>query len=238
MPDVKRIEIEHDPNTPFPLGRHVEHDPRSRAFAFVPSIGGVDPSTWRTKTIPIYDPRPNPNQPVGCCTMCAKAMQLNAKGNRKKGVILGMDWALDGYVWETHNDQFPGAWNRDGSGQDTGSSGLAACKTAQHFGVGGEYNFLFGGADQVVQAVMDGHVVNVGTRWDYSMFKPDDKGIVHPGGSAAGGHEWTVRGYNKRRDLIMGRCWWGPGFRDFWISRFDLQALLADNGDAHVQARV
>ena len=83
---------------------------------------------------------------------------------------------------------------------------------------------------------MGGMCVSVGTRWDESMFTPDANGVIHPGGATAGGHQWTVRGYNAKRDMLMGRCWWGE-FRDFWISRSDLAALLADNGDAHVQER-
>jgi len=214
------------------LGRHIVHDPRSRGFA-LPAATAVDRSTWRTKRVTVYDPRPNPNQTVGNCTMCAKAMQLNAVGNRVKGVVFGMDWAMRAYAWETANDEFPGAY----PGQDTGSSGLAAAKTAQHYGVGGEYRWIFTGADGVVQAVMDGHVVNVGTRWDQRMFDPDAAGVVHPGGPVAGGHEWSVRGYDLKRDLVLGRCWWGT-FRDFWIARGDLADLLADDGDAHTQVRL
>lgn len=211
------------------LGRHVVHDPASRGFAYP---AAVDRSTWVSKTIRIFDPSPNPNQSIGNCTMCAKAMQLNAAGNRVSGVTLNMDWAVKGYEWETAHDNFPGTYPPD----DTGSSGLWSAKTAQHLGVGGAYTWLFGGADQVVQAVMAGDVVSVGTRWDQQMFHPDAAGIVHPGGTVAGGHQWAVHGYDHKRDLVRGRCWWGS-FRDFWIARGDLAALLADNGDAHIQQR-
>jgi hypothetical protein len=34
----------------------------------------------------------------------------------------------------------------------------------------------------------------------------------------------------------LGRCWWGPDFRDFWISRANLDQLLGEDGDAHWQA--
>lgn len=211
------------------LGRNIVHDPSSRRFALSVSI---DRSTWRDKKVRIYDPSPNPNQTIGNCTGCAKAMQFNAIGNRKPGVVLTMRDATNIYSKATTLDPWQGSYPPD----DTGSSGLAAAKAAQAMGIGGTYRWLFGGADEVVQATMDGHIVNVGTRWDFRMFKPDAQGIVHPGGEVAGGHEWTVRGYEKKRDLVIGRCWWG-GFRDFYISRFDLAALLADDGDAHVQDR-
>lgn len=211
------------------LGRHVVHDERSRAFALAAT---VDTSMWRTHSVRIYDPIPNPDQTIGNCTGCAKAMQLNAAGNRRTGQVLNMEVADKVYSLATTLDPWDGAWPPD----DTGSSGLAAAKAAQQLGLGGEYRWLFGGADEVVQAVMENHVVNVGTAWYYGMFDQDSHGVIEPSGSLAGGHEWSVRGFDADRDLVRGRCWWG-GFRDFWIKREHLADLLADDGDAHVQAR-
>jgi len=211
------------------LGRHVAHDPASKGFALRPTL---DRSTWHTRTIRLYDPNPNPNQVVGDCTGCAKAMQLNAVGNRRRGVVLKLTDADQVYALATRLDTFPGFYPQE----DTGSTGLYAAKAAQQLGLGGAYRWLFGGADDVVQATMDGNVVNVGTEWHYDMFQQDGQGIVHLGGGVAGGHEWTVRGYDADRDLVLGRCWWG-GFRDFWIARADLDTLLRNDGDAHVQAR-
>lgn len=224
------------------LGRNLVHDEQSRAFP-MRTRGVVDKSSWHDHRVRIFDPRPNPNQPVGNCTMCSKAMQLNSHNNRRRGVVLDMNWALDGYVWETHNDNFDGAWNRDGSGDDTGSSGLWASKTAQHTGDGGAYYWIFGGADEVIQNVMDDKAISVGTLWYDDMFDGYTSyyglPVIKPGGSIAGGHQYTIRGYAVRRKLALGRCWWGPGFRDFWIALGDLDdLLLKQEGDAHWQARV
>ena len=232
MPDlhIRRIEST-DPR----LGRHVVHDERSRGFALA---AGVDQSTWQTKLLRVYDPVPNPNQVIGDCTGCAKAMQMNAAGNRVAGVRLGLKDADGIYSLATTLDDIDGYYKvGDPRSEDTGSTGLAAAKAAQKLGIGGGYRWLFGGADEVVQAVVTGHVVNVGTRWDNRMFDQDSRHFVHLGGGVAGGHEWTVRGYSAELDALRGRCWWGD-FRDFWIARADLQELLADEGDAHVQDRV
>jgi hypothetical protein len=229
------LTIQTVPQTSPLLGRHLVHDRRSRAFPFEIA---VDRSTWRTRNVRVIDPRPNPRQTVGNCTTCAKGMQMNAVGNRRLGQVLGMDWALDAYVWETANDEFPGQWNRDGSGDDTGSSGLASCKTAEHLGIGGDYRWLFGGADEVVQAIMSGEVISVGTWWHNNMFSPDADGRLHLGGGLAGGHQYVARGYDVRRDWVLIRCWWGPEFRDAWLARADLQTLLMDGGDAHWQRRL
>jgi hypothetical protein len=198
----------------------------------------VDRTLWRDKAIRLYDPIPNPNQPIGCCTGVAKCCQFNAIGNRVMGSVLNMDDAIRIYSRNTQIDPWPGSYPPD----DTGSSGLASAKTAQEMGLGGEYRWLFGGADEVIQAVMNGQVISVGTWWYWDMFDASggmflSRPVVTPTGGQAGGHQYVIRGYDKGHDLALGRCWWG-GFKDFWIKRADLDALLRDGGDAHFQERV
>lgn len=221
------VEVEFVEQQSVLLGRQKVHDEKSRGF---PMLGTVDRSSWRDRSIRIYDPTPNPNQHVGCCTAVAKCVQLNAAGNRKTGRVLKYADALSIYRRNTQIDPFAGTWEPD----DTGSSGLASAKTAVEFGLGGEYRWIFGGADEVVQNVVEGRVISVGTRWDYAMFNRDSDNRIHLGGGEAGGHQYAIRGYDVDRDWVLGRCWWGT-FRDFWIARADLDALLRDGGDAHFQ---
>jgi hypothetical protein len=77
-------------------------------------------------------------------------------------------------------------------------------------------------------------VISVGTWWYWDLFQPDSRGKITPGGGRAGGHQYVIRGYDVDRDWVLGRCWWGS-FRDFWMSRADLDGLLRDDGDAHFQ---
>jgi hypothetical protein len=225
---VKVVVIEDQPR---PLGRQVVHDDRSRSFPL--RTGAVDRSTWRDKAVRIYDPLPNPNQQVGCCTMCAKAMQFNSVGNRVTGEVLDMGWALDGYRIVTRIDPFEGHWEPD----DTGSSALASCKAAQSMGKGADYRWVFDGVDGVVQAIMNGAVVSVGTWWYDSMFDLLPGQRIEVYGDRVGGHQYVARGYDVSSDMVLCRCWWGT-YRDFWIKRSDLGLLLADDGDAHVQRRL
>lgn len=217
------------------LGRQMVHDERSRAFALP---AGVDRSRWHDKAIRVYDPLPNPNQIVGCCTGVAKAVQFNAAGNRKRGTVLDMEMAESIYSKATTLDPWDGAWPPT----DTGSSGLASAKAAQQMGLGGEYRWVFNGADGVITQVMAGHVVSVGTWW-YDGMMPTGLDrfnalpIVKPTGARVGGHQYAIRGYDADRDRVLGRCWWGT-FRDFWMARADLDTLLAEGGDAHVQDRI
>lgn len=217
------------------LGRHVVHDERSRAFPLASTP--VDRSLWKDKAIRLYEPSPNPNQEIGCCTGVAKCSQFNAVGNRKTGVVLDLDDAVKVYSLNTRLD----VWEGEYPPTDTGSSGIASCKAAQQLGLGGAYYWEFRGADGIVENIMAGRVMSLGTRWDWDMFEPSDgyyqaKPVIRPGGGTAGGHQWVARGYAENHDLILGRCWWGE-FKDFWISRTNLQALMDDWGDAHFQVR-
>ena len=212
------------------LGRQKVHDPRSRGFALPTTMEHAD---WKSKKIRIYDPSPNPNQCHGECTCVAKCVQMNAVGNRVAGKILNMDDAHDLYRIATSVDPFPGAWEPN----DTGSSGLASAQAAKRLGIGGSYYHVFNGADGVVEQIQLGHVVSVGTWWTYDMFKPNEDGIIKPTGQQVGGHQYAARGYDKKRDLVLIRCWWGPDFRDVWIARGDLNDLILDDGDAHIQNR-
>lgn len=160
-------------------------------------------------------------------------MEFNAVGNRRSGVVLNMNNAHEIYRFATILDPFEGEWPPD----DTGSSGLAACKAAKQLGLGGDYRHVFGGADEVVQLIMQGRVVNVGTWWYEGLFSPNAKRIVEPTGSKVGGHQYIARGYNLSRDLVVLRCWWGS-YRDVYIKRNHLNELLLDGGDAHIQDRV
>lgn len=227
----EHIEAQHTyDHQDYRLGRNVLHDRRSRNF---PLAATVDRSTWRDKAVRIYDPLPNPNQCHGECTGVSKVSSFNAVGNRRKGEVLRIEEAHAIYSRASQIDPWEGSWPPD----DTGSSTLGAAKAAQEQGFGGEYRWLFGGADEVIQATMHGEVVVVGSRWDWNMFNQDSEGRIRLGGGEAGGHAYIIRGYRESKDWALGRCWWG-GFRDFWIARSDLDILLRDYGDAHVQRRI
>lgn len=211
------------------LGRQLVHDPRSKGF---PSRVVVDKPSWVTRMIRIHDPQVNPRQCHLECTGCAKAMEFNAVGNRVGGVTLDKDDAHKIYSLASQLDPWEGAWPPN----DTGSSGLAAAKAAKKLGLGGEYRHLFGGADEVVQLIQMGRVVNIGVWWYGGMFHPTSTGIVMPTGKQVGGHQFLARGYHAPLDLVAIRCWWGK-YRDVFLHREHLHKLLMDGGDAHIQNR-
>lgn len=216
--------------TPFPLGRLVEHDPRSRNFAFAPpTITPVVAKTWRRfgYTLDQGD--------VGSCTGNAMAHAINTDPlHILRTPCLSEAKALDLYSLATQLDEFPGYYPNE----DTGSSGLAVCKAAKQLGYITEYRWAFG-FDATLQALMHGPVM-VGTWWTEDMFYPDSKGVVTYTGPKVGGHEYVLLGvWVKARMLIFQNSWssaWGLRGR-FYMSFDEFGRMLADEGDAVVPVR-
>lgn len=220
-------------------GWHAVHDPRSlSAFRATDHGLTVDTSTWVSHRTAVYDPYPRPDQVDGNCTMCATAMQLNARGNRVRGEVLDMAWAEMAYSDETRHDEFEGEFPPD----DTGSSSVASAKTAQRLGKGGKYVW-YTSWEEVISATMPspeapyGRAVKVGSRWDNNMFDLPADGVLRLGGGLAGGHEWIVRGADLRLEAAECLTWWGRFYR-FKVRFVDLDDLLSDDGDSHWQERL
>lgn len=215
------------------LGRHVVHDPHSRAYAVTAPRSADITRSFRHR---VFSPTPLPRQTIGNCTGVDQCVRADAQGNRVRNVILGMDDAVKIYSRATELDPFDGTYPPT----DTGSSGLAAAKAAQEMGIIERYEWIFGGVDQVLATLRD-RPVGVGTRWDNNMFHPEPNTfLVRPGGGVAGGHEWAVIGWNVRFNAFEGLCWWGSDWAShglFRIRKEDLADLLADDGDAHVTYR-
>lgn len=222
------------------LGRQVVHDPRSRNYPLrLTALPDLPTKAIRHR---IYGPRITPNQKISCCSGVDQAVKCDAAGNRVAGVVLGMPDAERIYSLATSLDPFPGEYPPE----DTGSSGLGACKASKQLGLILRYEWILGGARQVVAALAGGpstpgRCVGIGTWWYDNMFRPDEETLlVKPTGPKVGGHQWTATGYEPRYNAVEGFCWWGPTFGDkgrFRIKLDDLDALLADDGDGHVTYR-
>jgi hypothetical protein len=137
------------------------------------------------------------------------------------------------YSKATHVDPFPGEWPPE----DTGSSGLAACKAAKSFGLISGYSWAFGLEEVLAALVL--RPVMIGIDWWSSFDEPDPDGriSIRPGATVRGGHEICL----DEIDAEHGRVWftnsWGDGWAHkgrAWMSWATLGQLLADGGDAVV----
>jgi hypothetical protein len=224
--------------TPHPLGRRVEHDPRSLAFAH-----GVLPKTaiksvdWARRA-PIFD-----QQSLGSCTGNAAAGLVATDFRDRTGLTsvaidgevlpVDEDFAVKVYSLATQLDEFDGAYPPD----DTGSSGLGAAKALKKLGLATSYTHAFS-LTALKSALQDGPVM-VGTVWLNSMFTPTTVGTltVDRDSDVAGGHEYVISAYDAaagqfRIDNSWGESWGVRG--SAWIEAADLQWLLAQQGDVTV----
>src|ERR1035437_69902 len=185
----------------FKLGRIINHDPRSKNFAFnttdIPII-----STTHTRLVPIF----NQGQ-VGSCT-----------GNAGIGDINTSPFTLNTKVYSPDENGalklYSDAEKIDGGvgypPEDQGSSGLSIAKALSKAGLISSYQHTFTLYDAL--KALTQYPFITGMNWYSAMFTPDADGRVHPTGTIEGGHE--VEAY--RIDADNGRIWFHNSWGNTW----------------------
>lgn len=204
------------------LGRHVDHDPRSRAFAVAPTSTPIASRHW-TRHVPIYD-----QGQLGSCTGNAMAGCLSTGPWSHR---FGEPTAVRIYKAATVIDGIPGTYPPD----DTGSSSLAVLKVAQSKGWIRAYHWCFS-IDDVLTALQAGPVI-AGTEWLTGMDQPGPGGLVRATGDVRGGHEYVLIGCDVASKTIRACNSWGTSWGDrgkFTISWDDFASLMARQGDVGV----
>lgn len=222
------------PQTGLRLGRHIEHDDRSRAFSVSPPAKAA-----KLKTVlwPHTAPVLNQGQ-VGSCTGNAMAQLINTDAwkiprakIKGKGQWMSEQDAVRLYSQATALDDVEGTYPPT----DTGSSGLAVSKAAKNAGYCSSYRHAFG--LNAMLAALQLHPVIVGTTWTNQMFNPNRQGFVKPAGAPVGGHEYLCLGCDVDKEFLTFLNSWGSGWGytgRFYISFDDFNTLLQDQGDVTV----
>lgn len=217
-----------------PLGRHVEHDPRSRLFGIVTAPAAPRRPVLHRRHVPIFDQGVATTfrgarfaEGTGSCTGQALAGALSSGPNRHR---FREPTALRLYARGSELDEVPGAFPVE----DTGSTGLAVCKAAVELGYLSGYRHAFS-LDEALAALQARPVI-VGIAWRVGCDRPDSSGLVRWAGAVRGGHEVCAVGDDPtRRRVRFANSWglWGDrGYFD--LSYDDLAAALADDGDVTV----
>jgi hypothetical protein len=207
------------------LGRHVEHDIRSWAFA-VPEAAShaVLKSTFWARRSGILD-----QGDTGSCTGNAEAGAIATDSNGRTGMT-GIDEhvALKLYSGATRIDHIAGEYPPD----DTGSTGLAVMKAAQRAGYIRSYRHAFS-LGAMLHALQYGPAI-VGMAWLTGCDKPDTNGLIAYSGELRGGHEILCRGVDMENSLLWFDNSWGVEWGragSFAMTFADFENAMADNGD-------
>jgi hypothetical protein len=217
------------------LGRHVEHDERSRAFA-------VTPPSARAKINAVSHERfggpfdQDMPQPLGSCTGNAMAGWLNcAPHASSSSPLMSEADAVRIYSEATRLDRIPGEWPPD----DTGSSGLAVCKAAKKEGRISSYAHAFS-VHAALWALQAAPVIT-GVSWYEGFDEASGTTPVKIAGQVRGGHEFLVVAFAPASSgsyldgIVTAWNSWGPGWGDggrFYFTARTWATLLGQHGDA------
>lgn len=226
-----------------PLGRHVQHDPRSLDYAHGVLPNSAIKSVDWTRRVPHFD-----QGQLGSCTGNAATGLVGTDSATRPGLTsitldghvlpVDEDLAVRVYSLATTLDEFDGAYPPT----DTGSSGIGAAKALVKLGLAARYTHAFS-LDALKSALQTGPVM-AGTVWLESMFDVDPKTgyvVVDRKSPVAGGHEYVLSAYDTSRLAFRIDNSWGEGWGirgSAWFSQADVQWLLSQQGDVTVPAWV
>jgi hypothetical protein len=221
-----RVRIPETPVPGKPLGRHVNHDPRSLRF-LVGQPARALASVRHERQVPVFD-----QGNLGSCTGNASVGALGTAplfaALPATHPVLDESLAVKVYGEATALDDYPGTYPPD----DTGSDGLSVAKALKARGLISGY--LHATSLTAMQAALQDTPVIVGTNWLSGMDNPDSAGLVRATGQVRGGHEYEVIGMDLATQRFECVNSWGEGWGvqgHFFISFGDMTKLLAQNGD-------
>lgn len=218
------------------LGRHIEHDPRSRAFAYRAPATLELVSVRHERFIPVLD--------QGNLGSCTGNTALGGMGTAPHYPLLDdivTDWSQDEavriYSEATAIDEWDGAWPPE----DTGSSGLAVAKVLKGRGWISGYQHTFSLED--MKAALQETPVFLGINWYENFFNPAFDGEISIGTNdfVAGGHEIVVDEIDMEKQRFgftnSWGPWWGVNGRGY-ISFALMARLLSEQGDVVVPVAI
>lgn len=224
------------------LGRKKAADPRDRGYLAADRVAGISykgfasglPSEYRYHKRGAQLDQGNTSR----CTVFAMA-QLIQSGPIMQNLLRILEHGdaaptLDelltvAYNTAQENDEWPGA-------EPTyyGTSGRAAAKVFQSWGVFGNYYWLTT-VEEIARYIILYGPVPVGTDWFEGMDQPDHGNYLRPTGKWRGGHEYLLDGVSITKQEFRMRQSWGSGsdtYQSALVKFDDMKYLLAQGGDA------
>lgn len=209
------------------LGRHVEHDDRSRAFGIVRHTTGPLRSIRHPRHCPVFN-----QGDLGSCTGNAMAGARMTGPFWTPGTTLTEADAVKLYEVATHCDRIPGSYPPN----DTGSSGLAVARAAQKMKLITSYHHAFG-INEALYALSQGPVI-IGIDWFDSFDEPPNGELaIADGAEVRGGHEMVLDVLDVENGRVGGHNSWGEDWGldgAYWMTFGTFRRLLARRGDVVV----
>lgn len=215
------------------LGRHINHDDRSRDYPLRPDTSTPLVAVRHESFCPIL------YQSIGACTGNAGLSAVyHAPYARAATIWPGYtpdeDSAVKLYSLATQLDTFRGTYPPN----DTGSDGLSVAKALKAAGIIGTYRWAFSAATALAQLQQTPLIF--GTYWYNSMSTPSRTGLMRVDRRTGmnGGHELCVDEYQPatagQPDKVGGPNSWGTnwGANGRWyLTVTDFARLLSEQGD-------
>lgn len=226
-------------DTPHRLGRHVEHDDRSRDFEFSGPRRGLDRDQLWTFSKPVLN-----QMNTSSCVGNTFTQFVNTDWCAPLRVHRKVDWYGEAEALECYHlatvadgisaDIYPPA--------DDGTSSLGGAKAAQQLGWIDRYEHAFD--FDTFRSAIQQQPVCVGTLWTNQMFNADPTGMIAVGQlgdvndpnnpNIAGGHEYLALGISYTLRRVRFLTSWGPSFAlggQFMMTFDDFETLIANQGD-------
>jgi C1A family cysteine protease len=202
------------------FGRHVNHDPRSRAFPVeLPTV------PVRNRLHRRYGAVLDQGN-LGSCTGNAAVQTLNHKPFYH-GKHQTEEDAVSVYSRATEIDPFDGQYPPE----DTGSDGTSVAKVLKERGIISGYTHIFGYAAEAIQVIQHKPFI-IGVSFYEGMY---NYGNMTPSGNLLGGHEMVVTGWYKNIGFRILNSWGQWGFGGYgWMTESSFDWLMHDSGDATV----
>lgn len=221
-----------------PLGRHVRHDPRSRAFPAAAGPRSALVSVRHVRHIPVL------TQTIGSCTgngaegaagtsPLFEALPADLPARPTGDADVDEQQAIALYSRATQFDDYDGEYPPT----DTGSDGLSVAKAAKEAGLISGYKHAFS-LDAALTALQSGPVLT-GVNWYSTFDDPADDGTISVGRYARvrGGHEFVVDELDVERKRVGFTNSWGPSWGvegRAYMSWDTWERLLGEDGDVTV----
>lgn len=159
---------------------------------------------------------------TGTCTGHAGAHAIHCSPIPHAGFINPFDLYREAVLMDEYPDNDADATELNDSKLQAGSSGTGVAKALSKRGLLVSYLWAQRFEDAINWVLSRGPVM-IGSNWYSSMFTPTKEGLlkITTTASVAGGHEWLLRGVDKKAAVALMVNSWGAGWNSKATGKWD-----------------